>query len=51
MVTGGQYVRTVDTGKVIANTSLNHGGQSTSWIQVYTDRKGNLITTYPVPKP
>jgi len=27
------------------------GGQTTSWIAIYTDVKGNLITTYPVPAP
>ncbi|NRT63809.1 hypothetical protein BJV45_005263 [Clostridium saccharoperbutylacetonicum] len=31
--------------------SLDTGGQLTSWIQIYTDSKGNLITTYPVIAP
>ena len=48
-IAGGQYVRIVDTGQVVGRTALKHGGQSTTWIQVYTDRMGNLITTFPVP--
>ncbi|NVJ24144.1 RHS repeat protein [Myxococcus sp. AM011] len=48
-IPGGQYVRTVDTGEVIGNTALKFGGGETSWIEVFTDRGGNLITTYPVP--
>lgn len=45
---GGQFVRTVDTGMVIGNVGLTHGGGPTSWIKVITDYKGNLITTYPI---
>ncbi len=48
---GGQYKRIVDTGEVIGNTALKHGGSPTSWIEIYTDKAGNLITTYPIPKP
>jgi hypothetical protein len=48
-IEGGQFVRTVDTGKVIGNTALKFGGDETSWIQIFTDKAGNLITTYPVP--
>ncbi|WP_373865973.1 hypothetical protein [Acinetobacter bereziniae] len=47
-IPGGQYVRIVDTGKVIGTTSLKEGGQPTRFIKVFTDSKGNLITTYPV---
>ncbi|WP_429948362.1 pre-toxin TG domain-containing protein [Enterococcus sp. AZ101] len=50
-MSGGQYKRIVDTGEIIGNTALKHGGNPTSWIEVITDRAGNLITTYPVPKP
>ena len=46
---GRQFVRTVDVGQTIGNTSLNHGGRATSWIQIYTDRAGNLISAFPVP--
>ena len=47
----GQYKRVVDVGEIIGNTALKHGGKPTSWIEVITDVKGNIITTYPVPKP
>jgi len=50
-IPGGQYVRTVNTGQVVGNTALRYGGQPTTWIRVYTDRMGNLITTFPVPAP
>jgi hypothetical protein len=48
---GGQYVRTVNIGDVVGNTSLNHGGAQTTWIKIFTDITGNLISTYPVPAP
>ncbi|MBC1319861.1 hypothetical protein HBP58_11595 [Listeria welshimeri] len=48
---GGQYKRIVDTGEIVGNTALKYGGTPTTWIEVITDRAGNLITTYPVPKP
>ena len=50
----GQYVRVVDVGQNIGTIKPSIpevGGQSTSWIAIYTDVKGNLITTYPVPAP
>ncbi|SFN42433.1 RHS repeat-associated core domain-containing protein [Chryseobacterium oleae] len=50
-LTGGQFVRTVDTGTIVGNVGLTHGGGPTSWIKVITDYKGNLITTYPVTPP
>ncbi|ARM71766.1 hypothetical protein LMxysn_0131 [Listeria monocytogenes] len=50
-MSGGQYKRIVDTGEIIGNTALKFGGKPTSWIEIITDRAGNLITTYPVPKP
>ena len=50
-ISGGQFVRTVDTGKMIGNTALKFGGNETTWIQVFTDKSGNLITTYPVSAP
>ncbi|MDN4621049.1 pre-toxin TG domain-containing protein [Paenibacillus sp. PsM32] len=50
-VEGGQYVRTVDTGEIVANTALKFGGYQTSWIKIFTDQAGNLITVYPVPGP
>lgn len=50
-IPGGQYVRTVNTGKVIGNTALKFGGNETTWIQIFTDKAGNLITVYPIPAP
>lgn len=48
---GGQFKRIVDTETIVGTTALKHGGNPTSWIEVITDKAGNLITTYPVPKP
>ncbi|WP_276482877.1 RHS repeat protein [Paraflavitalea pollutisoli] len=45
---GGQFLRTVDTGEIVGNAALKQGGQPTTWLQVITDRAGNLMTTYPV---
>ena len=47
-IPGGQYVRIADVGQIIGTTSLKDGGAATSFIQIFTDRAGNLITTYPV---
>ncbi|MCK3861655.1 hypothetical protein E4P00_04770 [Pseudomonas sp. B329] len=44
----GQFVRTVDVGRVIGATTLKDGGIPTSVIKVFTDKAGNLITTFPV---
>ncbi len=46
---GGQYKRIVDTGQTVGKTALKFGGKPTSKITIFTDAKGNLITTYPVP--
>ena len=48
---GGQYRRIVNTGEIVGNTALKFGGKETTWIEIITDVKGNLITTYPVPAP
>lgn len=47
-VSGGQFKRVVDTGENIGRAALKEGGEQTSWITIFTDSKGNLITTYPV---
>ncbi|MBI6799355.1 hemagglutinin repeat-containing protein, partial [Pseudomonas syringae] len=44
----GQFVRTVDVGRAIGTTTLKDGGIPTSVIKVFTDKAGNLITTFPV---
>lgn len=50
-IAGGQFKRIVDIGINIGQTSLKQGGYNTSWLTVYTDKAGNLISTYPVAKP
>ena len=47
----GMFVRIADAGQVIGNTSLKFGGKKTNWIKIFTDRSGNIITAFPVPKP
>lgn len=49
--TSGQFKRVVDVGDDIGTVKPSMGGQSTSWIEIFTDSKGNLITTYPTPAP
>lgn len=44
----GQFVRTVDIGRVIGTTTLQEGGAATSVLKIFTDKAGNLITTFPV---
>jgi len=50
-VDGGQFVRIVDTGTVVGHTALKYGGRETTWVKIFTDEAGNLITTFPVPAP
>ncbi|WP_155973372.1 hypothetical protein [Paenibacillus sp. Leaf72] len=50
-IPGGQYVRVVNVGKVVGHTALKFGGKETTWIKIFTDKAGNLISTYPVPAP
>lgn len=50
-IPGGQYVREVDVGQIVGNTALKFGGEETSWIKIFTDEAGNLITVYPIPAP
>ena len=50
-IDGGQFVRTVDVCDNVGISSCKQGGTPTSWIKVFTDSKGNLITTYPVATP
>jgi RHS repeat-associated protein len=47
-IVGGQFVRTINVGKTVGKANLSQGGGNTSWLQVFTDKMGNLITTYPV---
>lgn len=45
------FVRTVNTGQIIGTTRVSDGANPTTWIRIYTDPAGNLITIYPVPPP
>ncbi|MDQ0114612.1 hypothetical protein [Paenibacillus harenae] len=49
LMADGQYGRTVNTEKVVGKTALKFGGEDTTWIIVFSDKAGNLISTYPVP--
>lgn len=52
--TSGQYSRTVNVGEVVGTIKQSIpdvGGKTTTWIEIITDSKGNLITTYPCPAP
>jgi len=49
--TSGPFKRVIDAGYDIGTVKPSMGGQSTSWIEIYTDSKGNLITAYPTPAP
>lgn len=46
-----QYVRTVNTNTNVGVTRVSDGANPTTWVKIYTDRAGNLITTFPVPPP
>ena len=50
----GNFKRVVNLNKNIGTIKPsipNVGGQPTNYMIIYTDRMGNLITTYPIPKP
>jgi len=50
----GQYSRVVNTGQVVGTVKPSipgFGGIKTTWIQILTDVRGNLVTTFPVPVP
>ncbi|MEK5446684.1 hypothetical protein [Paenibacillus sp. FSL R7-0331] len=54
VLSSGQYSRVVDTGKVVGTVKPSIpdvGGTQTTWIQIITDSRGNLISTYPIPAP
>lgn len=46
-----QFVRNVDTGGIVGTVRQSQGGGLTTVLRIITDRAGNLITTFPVPKP
>ncbi|MBC2250274.1 hypothetical protein HCB49_09770 [Listeria sp. FSL L7-0123] len=50
-IESGDFERVIDIGKNLGTVKPSLGGQTTTWIKVITDKAGNIITTYPVPKP
>ncbi|SEO97127.1 hypothetical protein SAMN04488134_1282, partial [Amphibacillus marinus] len=53
-ITGNQFERIIDIGEIagtIKPSIPNVGGQTTSYIRIITDKAGNLVTAYPIPKP
>lgn len=53
-IPGNQFERIVDIGEtagIIKPSIPDVGGTPTNYIRVITDKAGNLITTYPIPKP
>ena len=52
--TSSQYSRTVNVGEVVGTIKPSIpevGWKPTTWMEIITDSKGNLITTYPCPAP
>ena len=47
----GIYKRVVNLHEIIGRTALKFGGKETSWVEIFTDVKGNIITAYPIPSP
>ncbi|PZL72999.1 hypothetical protein CI088_09600, partial [Enterococcus plantarum] len=53
-IPGNQFERIIDIGEpagTIKPSIPDIGGTSTNYIRIITDKAGNLITTYPIPKP
>jgi filamentous hemagglutinin len=45
-VTSGNYIRTVDMGRVVG-VDAKSGGRATTFLTVITDSQGNLVNTFP----
>ncbi|MFK4435438.1 WXG100 family type VII secretion target [Paenibacillus sp. RC21] len=45
--TSGNYVRQVDVGYQVGNLPVNRGGTPTNVITIISDKKGNLVNTFP----
>ena len=53
-IPGNQFERIINVGEYIGTIKPSIpdvGGQPTTYMRIITDRAGNLITTYPIPKP
>jgi len=44
---GVSYRRVVDLGWVVGNNSAKRGGGGNTWLTVYTDKFGNILTAHP----
>jgi len=44
--TSGNFIRTVDMGRPVG-TDAKSGGQMTNFMTVITDKKGDLVNTFP----
>ncbi|EIZ1998461.1 hypothetical protein AAG146_002633, partial [Listeria innocua] len=47
----GRFERVVDISESIGTVKPSLGGEKTTWLKVITDKAGNVITTFPIPKP
>ncbi|WP_404589997.1 hypothetical protein [Enterococcus sp. UD-01] len=47
----GGFERIVDVGRNAGTVKPSLGGKPTTWIKIITDKAGNIITNYPIPKP
>jgi len=50
-IPGGDYERIVNVKKVVGKVKPSLGRQKTTWLEIITDRAGNIVSTYPIPKP
>lgn len=50
-IESGGFERIVDVGRNVGTVKPSLGGEPTTWIKIITDKAGNIITTYPIPKP
>ena len=50
-IESGGFERIVDVGRNVGTVKPSLGGETTTWIKIITDKAGNIITTYPIPKP
>ncbi|EFR88721.1 putative secreted protein, partial [Listeria marthii FSL S4-120] len=51
---GNQFERIINIGETagtIKPSIPDNGGKPTNYIRILTDKAGNLITAYPIPKP
>ncbi|MET3562608.1 hypothetical protein ABID30_001696 [Enterococcus rotai] len=47
----GRFERVVNIGENLGTVKPSLGGEKTTWLKVITDKAGNIITSFPIPKP